>query len=571
MRAYRRAAETLSGLTEDVSALAERGTLTDLPNVGKDLARRIAEICATGTCETYEALRKEIPPGLLALTSLDGMGPKTARLLWTALGVDSLAALEAAAKAQKIRTLKGMGAKREEKILKSLENRRAGGGRIAFYLAHMTVMPILRALQAAGFRAEIAGSMRRWRETVGDADILVACDDHEKPTKEFLRIVGESVEVIGSGDTKTSVRTADGFQIDLRVVPADVWGSALLHFTGSKEHNVRLRQMAIAKGCSLSEYGLVREKDGKRLAGATEEEVYAALGLPFIPPEIREDQGEIEAALAGKLPDLIELSDIKGDCHAHTNESDGVHPLEDVAAAARARGYQYLVITDHTQTLTIAHGLDPARIDRQLDTIAKWNADNATASFRLLTGSEVDILEDGRLDLPDDCLERLDFVVASLHGQFKMPREKMTERVSRALSSPHVDVMGHPTTRLVGDRDPVDFDFDAVLAAAKRGRTAMELNASANRMDLSAPMLKQAKAAGVKVVISTDMHRLKEFDQMAWGVHQARRGWIEKKDVLNALPREEFLAYMRGSAGETAKPPATRAAKKETKARAPGP
>lgn len=549
MRAYRRAAETLTGLTEDVAALAERGTLTDLPGIGNDLARRVRDICATGTCETYEKLRAEIPPGLLAITSLDGLGPKTARLLWQALGIDTIEKLEIAAKERKIRALRGMGPKKEEKILKALENRRAGGGRIAYYLAHMIVTPVVRALQAAGFRAEVAGSMRRWRETVADADILVACDDPKKPTAEFLRIAGEGVEIIGSGDTKTSIRTADGFQIDMRVVPAEVWGSALLHFTGSKEHNVRLRQMAIAMGCSLSEYGLVREKDGKRLAGATEEEVYAALGLPFIPPELREDQGEIEAALAGTLPDLVELEDIKGDCHAHTNESDGVHPLDDLAKAARAKGYQYLVVTDHTQSLTIANGLDPARLDRQLEAIDKWNADNADGKFRVLSGSECDILDDGSLDLPDECLARLDFVVASLHNQFRMPREQMTSRVVKAVSSPHVDVMGHPTTRMVGARDPVDFDFDAVLAAAKRGRTAMELNASANRMDLSAPMLRQAKRAGVKVVISTDTHRIKELDQMAWGVHQARRGWIEKKDVLNALPREEFLAYVRGVSG----------------------
>ena len=546
VRAYRRAAETLTGLVEDVAGLAARGTLTELPGVGKDLAVRIQDIVTTGTCEIHEKLRSEIPAGLLALTALDGMGPKTARLLWKALGVDSLQALEAAAQAQKVRGVKGMGPKKEEKILQALEKRRAGGGRVPFYLAHLTVYPVLRGLQEAGFRTELAGSMRRWRETVADADLLVASDDPEKPTKEFLRIVN-AAEVLGSGDTKTSIRTADGFQIDLRVVPPEVWGAALLHFTGSKEHNVRLRQMAIAKGCRLSEYGLVRERDGVRLAGATEEEVYEALGLPWIPPEIREDHGEIEAALAGKLPDLIELTDIQGDCHAHTTESDGAHPLDELARAARAKGYRYLVVTDHTQSLTIAHGLDPARLERQLDAIARWNAENGDESFRVLSGSEVDILDDGSLDLPDECLEKLDFVVASLHGNFKMPREKMTARVVKALSSPHVDVMGHPTTRLVGDRDPVDFDFDAVLAAAKSGRTAMELNASANRMDLSAPMLEKAKAAGVKVVISTDAHRLKELDQMAWGVHQARRAWIEKKDVLNALPREEFLRYVRGA------------------------
>lgn len=549
MRAYRRAAETLTGLTEDVAGIASRGLLTDLPGVGKDLAARIQQICDTGTCDTFERLRQEVPQGLLAITTLDGLGPKTARLLWDSLGIDDLAKLEIAAKEQKIRGVKGMGAKKEEKILRALEKRQQGGGRVPFWLAHMTVHPIVRMLQEKGFRAELAGSMRRWRETVSDADILVASAEPETPTKAFLAFA-DAAEVLGSGNTKTSIRTTDGFQIDLRVVPPGVWGAALVHFTGSKEHNVRLRQLAIAKGCKLSEYGLEREKDGVVIAGRTEEEVYAALGLPWIPPEIREDQGEIEAGLAGRLPDLIELDDIKGDCHAHTTESDGAHPLDELARAARAKGYEYLVVTDHTQSLTIAHGLDPRRLDAQLDAISRWNAENGDERFRVLTGSEVDILDDGTLDLPDECLARLDFVVASLHGNFKMSRDRMTERVTRAVSSPHVDVMGHPTTRLVGGRDPVDFDFDAVLGAALKGRTAMELNASANRMDLSAPMLKAAKAAGVKVVISTDTHRLKELDQMSWGVHQARRGWIEKKDVLNALPREAFLAYVRGGGHE---------------------
>ncbi|HVO29947.1 MAG TPA: PHP domain-containing protein, partial [bacterium] len=325
------------------------------------------------------------------------------------------------------------------------------------------------------------------------------------------------------------------------------WGAALVYFTGSKNHNIRLRGLALQQGLSLNEYGFTNVKTNALEKIATEEAVYQKLGLPWIPPEIREDTGEIEAALAGKLPDLVTLEDIKGDCHAHTTESDGSLTLDELARAAKAKGYQWICVTDHTQSLSIANGLDPARLDRELDAIAAWNEKHGSAKFQLLTGSEVDILADGKLDLPDETLEKLDFVIASLHGDFKQPKDAMTARVCKALSNANVDVMGHPTARLMPDREPVEMDFEKVLHVAKQHRTAMELNASPNRMDLSADQLRAAKNAGIKVVISTDAHRLPDLDNMQLGVRQARRGWIEKKDVLNALPREEFLSYLRGA------------------------
>ena len=545
VRAYRRAADTVDNLGGDVAALAERGALTELAGIGKDLATRITDICRTGTCETYETLRAQIPHGLLAMTSIPGVGPKTAKLLWTALGIETIEKLEEAAKAQQLRGVKGLGAKKEEKILHGIELRRTAGDRVPYYIAAKIADPVLQRLRNEGLVAEVGGSMRRFKESIGDVDFLIASKEHDKITQLFLSSIEHS-EVIASGDTKTSVRTSDGFQVDMRVVDPESWGAALVYFTGSKNHNIRLRGLALQKGLSLNEYGFTDVKTGVLEKIDTEEKVYAKLGLPWIPPEIREDAGEIEAAIAGKLPDLVTLEDIKGDCHAHTTESDGTMSLDQLARAAKAKGYQWLVVTDHTQTLQIANGLTPARLDAELDSIHEWNDANGDESFRLLSGSEVDILPDGSLDLPDDTLDKLDFVIASLHGQFRIPREEMTNRVTRALTSPHVDVMGHPTARLLPDREPVDLDFPAVLAAAKKGRTAMELNASPNRMDLSAEHLRQAKNAGIKIVISTDTHRLSDLDHMPQGVRQARRGWIEKKDVLNALPREEFLAYVRG-------------------------
>jgi len=549
VRAYRRAANVVMGLVEDIAAVSARGALRELPGVGKELEAKIGEIVATGTCAAFETLKAEIPPGLVTLTALDGIGPKTARQLWASLGIDSLQKLEEAAREQRIRKIAGMGPKREEKILRALEARRGASDRVPYYAAARVADPVLAALRNLGMTVEVAGSMRRFCETLADVDFLVAASDPRPATEAFLQAV-DAAEVLGTGDAKTSLRMADGFRVDLRVVKPDEWGAALAYFTGSKAHNIRLRQIAMAKGLKLNEYGVWREKDGARLAGATEEEVYQALGLPWIPPEIREDQGEIELALEGKVPDLIRLEDIRGDCHSHTDASDGVASLDVLARAAKSKGYQYLAVTDHTQSLTIARGLDPARVAEQAAAIAAWNRENGTggpgeSGFRLLHGTESDIHKDGSLDLPDETLASLDFVVGSLHGGFKLPREEQTARVVKALAHPQIDVMGHPTARLMPDRDPVDFDFQAVLAAAKAHRTALEINASPHRMDLSAAQVRQAREAGVKIVISTDTHHLHELDHMSWGVRQARRGWLGKTDVLNTLGREELLSYVR--------------------------
>ena len=544
MRAYRRAANTIQGLVEDVAGIADRGSLRELPGVGDSIGAKIEDIVRTGTCADYDRLTAEIPHGLLQLTTVDGIGPKTARQLWLSLGIDSLEKLEAAARERRVAKVPGMGEKKQAKLLRALELRKDATARLPFYRAKRLSDPVVAALRALGFRCEAAGSLRRWAETVGDVDFLVAAEDHRGPTEAFRKAF-DGAEVLGSGETRTSLRLLDGFRVDLRVIAPENWGAALVYFTGSKAHNIRLRQIAIQQGMKLSEYGLFREDDGLRVAGETEEDVYDALGLPWIPPEIREDQGEIEWALEGKVPDLVTLKDIKGDLHAHTDQSDGAHALDVLANAAKAKGYEYLAITDHTQSLTIAKGLDPRRVAEQSAAIRSWNEANP-GKFQLLHGTESDIHEDGSLDLPDETLARLDFVIGSLHGKLKMPKEAMTERVVKALSHPSIDVMGHPTARLLPDREPVEVDFDKVLAAAKRSRTALELNASANRMDLSAAHCRRAKEAGVKVVISTDTHVLRELDQMEWGVHQARRGWLGKDDVLNTKSREELLAYVGG-------------------------
>ena len=540
IRAYRRAAQNIEELTEDVETLIARETLEDLPGIGKDLAAKIREIVKTGTAQEYEKLKGEIPSGLVQLVHIPGVGPKTAKLLFDEKGIDSIEKLEAAAGAGQLRRLPGIKAKTEQNILRGIEMLKRASGRMplgqALPLAHEI---IARLNQVKGVRRiHYAGSLRRMKDTVGDIDILAISAAPKKVMDAFVSLPMVQL-ILAKGETKSSVMTRQGIQVDVRVVAPEAFGAALAYFTGSKAHNIRLREMARKKGLKISEYGVFQERTGKRIAGKEEEEIYEVLKFPFIPPELREDAGEIEAALAGQLPDLITVEDIKGDLHIHSTWSDGAHPIAEVVEAAQKRGYAYVAITDHSKGLGVARGLGADDLARQREEIERLN--KRLKGFRILTGTEVDIRADGSLDLPDTVLATLDFVIASVHSALRQDPERMTQRVARALGNPYVRVLGHPTGRLLGEREPLEFDFDSLLETARKNKVAFEINASPFRLDLNDAYARRVKDAGLPVVINTDTHALSNFDHITLGVAIARRAWIEKKDVWNALPLKQLL------------------------------
>lgn len=540
IRAYRRAAENIAGLAEDVATLIEQDTLEEIPGIGKDLAGKIREIVTTGTLQEYEKLTTQVPPGLVEILQVPGIGPKTARLLHEERGIDSIGKLEAAARAGSLRGLPGIKAKTEENILRGIEMRKRASGRMPLALAlplSEEIITRLRQVKGVG-RIQCAGSVRRMKETVGDIDILAISSAPARVMDAFVAVPLVQ-RVLAKGDTKSSVMTRQGIQVDVRVVEPEAYGAALAYFTGSKTHNIRLRDMARKKGLKLSEYGIFEERTGKRIGGREEEEIYEILGLPVIPPELREDSGEIEAALKGKLPDLITVEDIRGDLQVHSKWSDGVHPIEEVAKAARKRGYSYIAITDHSKGRGIARGLTAENLARQREEIKKLN--KKLAPFRILAGIEVDIRADGTLDLPDAVLAKLDFVVAAVHSGLRQDREKMTRRILRAMGNPYVSVLGHPTGRLLGEREPSDVDLDQLIEAARESGVVFEINASPFRLDLKDVYARQVKEAGLPLVINTDTHTVADFDNIHLGVATARRAWIEKKDVLNTLPLKQLL------------------------------
>ncbi len=556
IRAYRRAAMNVEGMAQDLAALSE-AELAALPGIGKDLAGKIRQCVATGRIDLHEELKKEIPAGLLDVLRIPGIGPKTARILFEKRGVKSIADLEALAREGKLAGLPGIQEKTEENIRKGIELLKRIGERQplgkALPLAREIVDLLRKEVPRGTF--ELAGSLRRCRDTIGDIDVLAAGKDPEAIASAF---VGLPVfrEVLEKGATKCSARTAEGVQVDLRVVDRESFGAALQYFTGSKAHNIKLREMASRRGLKINEYGVFREKDARRLGGETEAEVYAAMGLPFIPPELREDTGEIEAAAQGTLPDLVAPGDIRGDLHVHTNWSDGSHDLDTIVAAAREKGYRYIAITDHSKGLGVAHGLDGKRLREQIALID--GANRKLRDFRILKGTEVDIRSDGSLDLPDDALAELDIVVASIHSGFRQSREQITRRLVAAVRNRHVNVIAHPTGRLIGEREPYDVDMEAVFREAARRGTAMEINSYPLRLDLSDAHAREAKRHGIPIVISTDTHVRTQLDFMAYGVSVARRGWIEKKDVLNTMPAASLLkklGAMRASRGSSADPP----------------
>ena len=544
IRAYRRAAENIEGLADDVATLIERDTIEEIPGIGKDLAAKIREIVTTGTFQEYEKLKAEIPPGLTQVLQIPGMGPKTTKLLYEEKGIDSIQKLEAAARAGSLRGLPGIKGKTEENILRGIEMLKRASGRMPLGLAFPLAQEIIARLRKIRGvqRIHFAGSLRRMKETVGDIDILAISTAADKVMDAFVAHPFVH-EILAKGETKSSVMTRQGIQVDVRVVEPEAFGGAWAYFTGSKAHNIRLRDMARKKGLKISEYGIFQERTGKRIGGREEEEIYEVLGLPFIVPELREDTGEIEAALTGQLPDLITVEDIQGDLHVHSKWSDGAHAIEEVVEAARKRGYAYIAITDHSkERVGIGRGLAAEDLARQRDEIERLS--QRLHDIRILAGIEVDIRPDGSLELPDAALAKLDFVVASVHSAFRQDRDTMTQRIVRAVSNRYVRVLGHPTGRFLGEREPFDFDFDQLLHAARHSGLALEINASPSRLDLKDVHARMVKEAGVPLVINTDTHTLPSFDNIHLGVATARRAWIEKKDVLNALPLDQLLTRL---------------------------
>ena len=533
IRSYRNAARSVGDLADRLEDLvAADKDLTELPGIGESLAGKIHEILSSGTCKTLQDLRRQLPPHLTDLLKVKGLGPKRAKILHEKLKIKSLADLKVAAATGKIRAVEGMGEKTEQNILRGLATLESEAGRIGVKQAAEQAESIRRHLRGAkGVRCwEVAGSFRRRRETIGDLDVLIEATDREAARKAVLAY--EPIEeTIASGGEKVSVRLTSGVQVDFRFIEADAWGAAMMYFTGSKAHNILLRKRALKAGLKLSEYGLFR--GAKRVAGRSEKEVFKALGLEWIPPELREDRGEVDAAEKGNLPKLIERKDLRGDLHAHTRLTDGANTIEEMVAAARERGYEYLAITDHSKAVTVAHGLGDDALRRHADRIREYSA--GLKKFWVLAGVEVDILKDGRLDLEEKTLAGLDWVVASVHSAFEQPEAKMTDRLIAAVRSGVVHCLGHPFGRLIGKRDPIRFDADRVFAACREAGVCLEINSYPDRLDLPDVYCKRAKEMGLTMALATDSHRTTDLDLMEFGVWVARRGWLEKDDVLNAL------------------------------------
>ncbi len=543
VRAYRRAARLIGELPRNITDMLTEGEdLDELPGIGRDLADKIAVIARGEHLPMLDELEREAPAGITALLALPGLGPKRVHLLHEKLGIDTIDKLAAAAKAAKLRTVPGIGPGIEAKVLHAISEGAGTVPRTKLAIAEQIVVPLLRHLrQASGvLQAEVAGSYRRRRETVGDLDIVVAAEPGGPVMQRFIGYE-DVAEVVEKGTTRSTIRLRNGLQVDLRVVPEASYGAALCYFTGSKAHNIALRQLAINQGLKLNEYGLF--KGARPLAGRTEQELYQRLGLAMPPPELREDQGEIDAARSGKLPSLITIEDIRGDLHAHTTATDGRATLRDMAHAAQARGYRYIAITDHSRRVAMAHGLDPKRLARQIDEIDQLN--DELSGITVLKSIEVDILEDGSLDLPDAILRRLDLVVGAIHSRLDLPQRKQTERILRAMDNRWLNILAHPTGRLINERSASAFDMEKVMRGAVARGCYLELNAQPDRLDLTDAHCRLAKQLGLKVAISTDAHATVELDFMRFGVDQARRGWLEPENVLNTRPLTELRKLLR--------------------------
>jgi len=551
IRSYRNAAQAIESLPQRVADLAqEPKKLLEVPGIGKGMLANIQQILNEGRLETHTELLKKYRPSMLDLLKVQGLGPKTIALIWSAYQICDVEGVEKLAREGKIRELPRMGEKQEQKLLKALEDYKRIGGRFLLDSAEQLAGKLVEHLsQVPGIeKITPAGSLRRGKETVGDLDVLVTgkgClqgESRQKMVEHLLRFPG-LMEVIAQGENKISFRQRSGIQVDVRMLPPESFGAAMQYFTGSKAHNVALRQRALKMGFTLSEYSLATLEGEEPVAGKTEDEIYAKLKLDFIPPELRENQGEIEAAANHALPKLLELSDIRGDVHMHTVETDGRNTIEEMAGAAQEHGYEYMAITDHSKNLAFANGLTD---ERALEHIKRIRAANKKAKdIRIFAGIEVDILPDGTLDLSDVVLAQMDVVIASVHSQFNQDRDAMTARLLKAIENPHVSVIGHPTGRLLLRRDAYQFDLDAVLKSAAKHKVAMELNAYPDRLDLCDVHLRMAKQLGVRIVINTDSHHTSHLDKIRYGILQARRAWLTKKDILNTLPAEEFAKAMK--------------------------
>ncbi len=543
--AYRRAAENITSLTRDVNDLHREGQLRSIPGVGQAIADKLDSLLTTGSFDLLDKARAEVPAGVVELLRVQDVGPRKARLFWKELGITTIAQMEAAAREGRLRGLSGMGAKSEAKILANIQafKRRASETRMPLGLAFPLSQTILQELMQVPdvLRAACAGSLRRMRETIGDLDFLIAADTAGPVMERFvsLPVVGE---VLAHGPTKSSVRLDNGAQADLRVLEPARWGTGLQYFSGSQAHNVRLREIAQKKGLSLNEYAITREKDGREILCAEESEVYRALGVSFVPPELREDRGEFER----DIPTLITLDDLQGDLQMHTTWSDGKTSVEEMARAARSRGYRYILITDHTQSLGVAGGLTPEQARRQRREIDAVNA--RLSGIRVLQGAEVEILADGSLDFSDAVLASFDIVLASMHTGLRQERNKVMVRTMSAIHNPHVDIIAHPSGRLIGERDGADLDWETIFKAAAETRTILEINAQPTRLDLSDLNARRALEMGCRISIGTDAHEPRGLDAMFYGVAVARRAWATAEDVVNTWPLERLLEYVRRDA-----------------------
>src|SRR6266566_3377650 len=528
---YQRAARQLESLTENVEDLVRAGRVDQIPGIGAALAEKITEYVTTGRITYHEELRAKFPPGVLDLLKVRGLGPKKVKILWQQLGITDLDTLKAAAEKHLLRRVKGFGEKTEENLVRAIE----------------LVMEGMKANKTVE-RIEAAGSFRRMRETVGDVDILAVAKNRAAAGAAFERLPGV-VEVLASGEPKVVIRLAyndyEGsprtIQVDLRILDPDSWGAGLQYFTGSKDHNIRLRTMAERRGVKMNEYGAFR--DEKRIAGETEESMYSCLDLAWIPPEMREDQGELDLAATNRLPKLVELSDIRGDFHVHTDATDGTEPLEAMVDAARHRGYSFVGISDHSVSATVAGGMTADQALARRDRVRALNRNSK--GFTVLLGTECDILDGGEMDYPDEVLKELDFVIASVHSRFTLPREAQTARLVAAAENPNVDILGHPMTRQIGWRGPIDLDLDAVFKACARAGTAIEMDADPRRMDLNSPQARAAKNAGCTLSVDTDSHASANLTWMRFGVGTARRAWLTPADVLNTWPLEKIREFVR--------------------------
>jgi len=542
IRAYRKASRILGDLTQDIEEITEEGNLKDIPGIGEGMAEKIVEYLKTGKISKFEEIRKGVSDELIAIMNIPGMGPKTLSMFHKEKDIANLSQLERALENGSLIGLPGIGEKKVENLKRGIQLLKQSKGRMNLGVAFPVAKRIVESLRekVTSSKIEWAGSLRRMRENIGDIDLLATGPDKDKILQAFTRL-SEVEEILASGETKASVIVEGGIQVDLRVVEEESYGAALQYFTGSKGHNIHLRGIAKAQGIKINEYGVFKGK--KKIGGKEEKDIYQVLGMQWMEPELREDRGEIEASQENRLPRLVQESEIKGDLHVHSKWSDGTSSIEEVARAAQKRGYQYVAICDHSKSLRIAHGLDESRLMKQMDEIDRLN--DRLKDLRILKGTEVDIQMDGKLDFPDRVLEKLDWVVAGIHSGFKQERQKMTQRILRALENPYVHILAHPSGRILGERDPYAVELEEVIEASERYGKALEINAYFERLDLDDLHCRKAKELGVRLAIGTDAHHIEQMWMISLGIAVAKRGWLESPDLLNTLSLRSLLEWCR--------------------------